>query len=86
MPGRHSPRILTGHAPFIESFNSRLRDECLNEHWFQAIPDAEVLIEQGRRAYNTDHPHNSLGHRPPAEYADQCHASQTSADLTRLSA
>ncbi len=71
---------------FIESFNSRLRDECLNEHWFQTLAEAQVLIEQWRREYNTEHPHSSLGHRPPAEYAEQFHPSLKDEEITRLSA
>jgi len=71
---------------FIESFNSRLRDECLNEHWFQTLAEAQVLIEQWRREYNTEHPHSSLGHRPPAEYAEQFHPSSKDEVITRLSA
>ena len=54
---------------FIESFNSRLRDECLNEQWFTSLVDAQVKIETFRLEYLTEHPHSSLGGLTPAEYA-----------------
>lgn len=46
---------------FIESFNGRLRDECLNAHWFWSLPDARQKIEAWRRDYNEARPHSSLG-------------------------
>ncbi len=70
---------------FIESFNSRLRDECLNEHWFRTIADAQVLIEQWRGEYNTEHPHSSLGRLPPADYAAQFQHVNQDQEITRLS-
>lgn len=54
---------------FIESFNGRLRDECLNSHWFPAIADARVEIAAFRLDYNEVRPHGSLGRRTPSEYA-----------------
>ena len=54
---------------FIESFNSRLRDECLNAHWFVTVTEAQLTIEDWRDDYNTQHPHGSLGHRTPSEFA-----------------
>lgn len=70
---------------FIESFNSRLRDECLNEEWFTSITDAQIKIERFRVAYETEHSHSSLGGLTPAEYAARFTPSAP-ADLTRLSA
>lgn len=54
---------------FIESFNSRLREECLNEHAFVSLDDARRTIEQWRRRYNSERPHSSLGYLSPEEFA-----------------
>ncbi len=54
--------------PFIESFNGRLRDECLNVHWFSGLDDAREKIEDWRRDYNETRPHSSLGDLAPATY------------------
>jgi putative transposase len=56
---------------FIESFNGRLRDECLNVHQFTSIEDAKAKIEAWRVDYNQRRPHSSLGHLTPNEYAQQ---------------
>lgn len=56
---------------FIESFNGRLRDECLNQHWFLSLADARRTIESWRVSYNTARPHRGLALRTPAEYAEQ---------------
>ena len=56
---------------FIESFNGRLRDECLNVHQFTSIADAKEKIEAWRVDYNQRRPHGSLGHLTPNEYAQQ---------------
>ena len=53
---------------FIESFNGRLRDECLNVHQFTSIDDAKAKIEAWRVDYNQRRPHSSLGHLTPNEY------------------
>jgi transposase InsO family protein len=54
---------------YIESFNGRLRDECLNEHWFTSLAHARALIEAWRREYNEERPKKSLGGLTPAQYA-----------------
>ncbi len=54
---------------YVESFNGKFRDECLNEHWFTDIGDARSKIEAWRRDYNETRPHSSLGNVPPVEYA-----------------
>ena len=54
---------------YNESFNGKLRDECLNMEIFYTLREAKVLIEQWRRFYNTQRPHSSLGYRPPAPQA-----------------
>jgi putative transposase len=56
---------------YIESFNGKFRDECLNEHWFSTLEDARRTIEEWRQDYNAERPHSSLGDLPPAEYAAQ---------------
>jgi putative transposase len=53
----------------IESFNSRLREECLNEHVFTSLEDARRKIEQWRIQYNRERPHSSLGYLAPEEFA-----------------
>ena len=54
---------------FVESFNSRFRQECLNESWFLNMADAQQRIETWRRDYNETRPHSSLGNMTPAEFA-----------------
>ena len=54
---------------YIESFNGRFRDECLNEHWFTSLQHARVVVETWRREYNEERPKRSLGGMTPAAYA-----------------
>jgi putative transposase len=54
---------------YIESFNGRFRDECLNEHWFLTMAHARRVIEHWRIEYNTERPHSSLGDLTPEEFA-----------------
>jgi len=56
---------------YIESFNGRFRDECLNEHWFTSLSHAKVVIEAWRREYNEERPKRSLGGITPSAYARQ---------------
>ena len=56
---------------YIESFNGRLRDECLNEHWFVSLGHAKTIIETWRQEYNHERPKKSLGGLTPAAYARQ---------------
>jgi putative transposase len=56
---------------YIESFNGRLRDECLNEHWFVSLAHARTVIEAWRREYNEERPKKSLGGLTPSAYAKQ---------------
>jgi putative transposase len=51
-----------------ETFNGRLRDECLSLEWFRSRLEARVIIEQWRRHYNAVRPHSSLGYRTPNEF------------------
>jgi len=55
----------------IESFNGRLRDECLNSRWFESVDDARQALQDWRRDYNEVRPHSSLGDLPPAAFAAQ---------------
>jgi putative transposase len=54
---------------YCESFNGKLRDECLNGEIFYSLKEAQVVIEQWRVEYNESRPHTALGHVPPAEFA-----------------
>ena len=54
---------------YIESFNGRLRDECLNEHWFPNLLQARTIIEKWRREYNEERPKKALGGLTPTDYA-----------------
>ncbi len=54
---------------FIESFNGRFRDECLNENWFLDLGDAREIIEAWRIDYNTSRPHSALDYATPEEFA-----------------
>ena len=54
---------------YIESFNGRFRDECLNEHWFVTMAQARQVIEKWRIEYNTERPHSSLGDLTPEQFA-----------------
>ena len=63
-PGKPSQN---GH---IESFNGRLRDECLNANWFRSLSHARRIVESWRRDYNEQRPHSSLGYLTPKEYVE----------------
>jgi putative transposase len=52
---------------FTESLNGKIRDECLNEHWFSTLIEARQILEDWRQDYNTMRPHSSLGYKTPAE-------------------
>jgi putative transposase len=54
---------------YVESFNGKFRDECLNEHWFARLDQARTLIEDWRRDYNEVRPHSSLQNQTPREFA-----------------
>jgi putative transposase len=51
-----------------ESFHGRLRDECLNEHWFLGLADARQIVEEWRQDYNRHRPHSALGYQSPTEF------------------
>lgn len=56
---------------YVESFNGRFRDECLNEHWFTSLAHARIEIEKWRCEYNEERPKKSLGGLTPSQYAKQ---------------
>lgn len=59
---------------YIESFNGKFRDECLNEHWFTSLKDAQEKIEAWRKDYNRNRPHSSLGNLTPEEFVKKNYA------------
>lgn len=62
---------------YIESFNGRLRQECLDQHWFSSLEEAKIKIETWRIDYNEQRPHSSLGDQTPQAYAENWQQSQT---------
>ena len=60
---------------YLESFNGKFRDECLNQHWFLNLDDARRLIEVWRDDYNTTRPHSALGQVAPTVFAQRLAAS-----------
>ena len=68
-PGRP---MQNGH---VESFNGRMRDECLNASWFRNLADAREKISHWRKEYNGERPHSSLGYRTPNEFAETLRSS-----------
>ena len=70
---------------FIESFNGKFRDECLNEHWFLTVHEAQVVIEAWRREYNEERPHSTIGNLTPMEFIhNHQDRPQTAQELTSL--
>jgi len=67
---------------YIESFNGKLRDECLNENYFTSLADAKATIEAWRKDYNETRPHSSLGDLTPAEFA-MIKAADATSETTR---
>lgn len=59
------------HNGFVESFNGKLRDECLNREWFRDLREARTLIESWRQFYNHRRPHSALGYLTPAQFHQQ---------------
>ncbi len=57
---------------YVESFNSRIRDECLNINSFYSLLHAQVIIGDWKQQYNEIRRHSALGYLPPAQYAQQC--------------
>ena len=70
--------------PFVESFNSRLRQECLDQSWFVSIEDARREIENWRLDYNENRPHRSLGDMTPNDFLSTWRENQKAEKLTDL--
>lgn len=66
---------------YVESFNGRFRDECLNENWFTSLAHAQVVIEVWRREYNEERPKKALSGLTPAAYAKQLAAKTVTVTL-----
>lgn len=68
-------RFITPGKPienaYVESFNGKFRDECLNQHWFLSLDDARDMIEAWREDYNTSRPHSALGNQAPLAFVQQ---------------
>ncbi len=62
---------------YIESFNGRLRQECLEENWFMSLEDAKIKIEEWRKDYNEHRPHSSLRDETPTRFAKDWQLSRT---------
>ncbi len=56
---------------FVESFNGKFRDYCLNLHWFRSLEEARFQIDTWRKHYNEERPHGSLGRLTPTGFAEQ---------------
>ncbi len=69
---------------YIESFNGRLRDECLNEHWFVSLGHARTIIEAWRQEYNNERPKKALGGLTPTAYAHKLAEEKTISSATGL--
>ncbi len=60
-----------------ESFNGKLRDECLSREWFSSVKEAQVVIEGWRYFYNQERPHSSLGYLTPNEFKLQAESNKS---------
>lgn len=65
---------------FIESFNGTLRAECLNQHWFLSLEDAQSIVDAWREDYNNQRPHSALNNLTPSEYVASLNLSSSSAE------
>ncbi len=69
---------------YIESFNGKFRDECLNEHWIRDLSHARDLISLWRMDYNENRPHSALGYLTPSEFAATTRTARNSGNLTSI--
>jgi putative transposase len=70
--------------PYVESFNGKFRDECLNENLFFDLRDARTKIETWRRDYNHVRPHKSLRQETPVAFAHNHERARSQAETMRL--
>ena len=68
----------------VESFNGKLRDECLNVSWFRNLWQARARINAWRREYNSARPHSSLGYQTPEAFRDACAPSPRSLEMPQI--
>jgi putative transposase len=77
---RLQPRFIEPGTPvqnaFVESFQGRFRDECLDRHWFVGLSEARHTSEIWRQDYNQSRPHSALGYRPPEEFRQAFEAAE----------
>ena len=66
---------------YVESFNGKLRDECLNVNWFENLWDAGQKIAAWQEEYNEERPHSALGYQTPAAFARQLFAASSGSAL-----
>ena len=69
---------------YIESFNGKFRDECLNEHWFLTLAEARVIVAAWRRDYNEARPHSALAYQTPSQFAALHRSSSSDAAQPQL--
>jgi putative transposase len=60
---------------FAETFNGKVRDECIDQNWFLSLADAQLKCEAHRHEYNTERPHSSIGNKSPVEFVKSIGAS-----------
>jgi transposase InsO family protein len=63
------PAFIPPGQPWKNGFHDKFRDECLQREWFQSLLEAQTVIENWRKQYNTERPHSSLGYQTPAAFA-----------------
>jgi putative transposase len=68
---------------YVESFNGKFRDECLNEHWFDTLAEARVLVNAWRRDYNECRPHSALDYLTPREFAERARTSSSTCERVK---
>jgi len=56
---------------FVDSFNGKFREYCLNLHWFRSLDEAKETVNEWRRHYNEERPHSSLGKLSPKQFAER---------------